>query len=251
MMFSLEGKRIIVTGASRGIGRALAVAFAEYGAQVACMARSRDALEETIAIIEANGGSSLPVVADFGDVGQITASFAAACGALGGLDVIVNNAGTDGDTASLDVELSTWDRILSTNLRAPFALSQLAGRIFVKQGHGKVINVGSIGSHVGWAGDVTYLVSKHGLLGLTRALAVEWGPWGVQVNLLCPGYIDTEMTADVKMDPERNAWVLSQTPLGRWGVVRDVVGAGVFLASEASNFMTGQSLIVDGGWTAK
>jgi NAD(P)-dependent dehydrogenase (short-subunit alcohol dehydrogenase family) len=251
MIFSLEGKRVIITGASRGIGRGLAVAFAAHGARVACLARSRDALDETVAIIEAAGGSAYPVSGDLSDDEQIVASFDEAHGALGGLDVLVNNAGTASDTAALDLELSAWDRMQSTNLRASFVLAQLAGRILVEQGHGKIINVGSIGSHVGWPGDLTYLVTKHGLLGLTRALAVEWGPAGVQVNLLCPGYIDTEMTADVIADPERSAWVLSNTPLGRWGRVDDLVGAGIFLASDASSFMTGQSLIVDGGWTAQ
>jgi NAD(P)-dependent dehydrogenase (short-subunit alcohol dehydrogenase family) len=251
MIFSLEGKRIVVTGASRGIGRGLAVAFAEHGARVACLARSRDSLEETAAIIAANGGSGYPVIADLGDDRQATEAFETACATLGGLDVLVNNAGTDGDTAALDLTLSTWDHTQATNLRAAFVLAQLAGRILVKQGGGKIVNVGSIGSHVGWPGDVSYLVSKHGLLGLTRALATEWGPAGVLVNLLCPGYIGTEMTADVIADPEHNAWVLSRTPLGRWGRVDDIVGAGVFLASDASNFMTGQSLVVDGGWTAQ
>jgi NAD(P)-dependent dehydrogenase (short-subunit alcohol dehydrogenase family) len=249
--FSLSGKRVIVTGASRGIGRGLAVAFAEHGARVACVARGRDALDETVAMIEAVGGSGYPIVADLGDETQLDASFDAALAALGGLDVLVNNAGTDGDTTALDLEQSTWDRMQSTNLRTPFVLAQRAGRVMVEQGRGKIINVGSIGSHVGWSGDLTYLVTKHGLLGLTRALAVEWGPAGVQVNLLCPGFVDTEMTADVIADPERNAWVLSHTPLGRWGQVDEIVGAGVFLASDASSFMTGQSLIVDGGWTAQ
>lgn len=251
MIFNLDGKRVVVTGASRGIGRGLAVAFAAHGAHVACLARSRDALDETVAMIEAEGGTGYSVIADLGDDRQTAEAFETARTSLGGLDALVNNAGTDGDTAALDLELSTWDHTQATNLRSAFVLAQLAGRAMAEQGGGgKIVNVGSIGSHVGWPGDVSYLVSKHGLLGLTRALAMEWAPLGVLVNLLCPGFVATEMTADVIADPERNAWVLSQTPLGRWGTVDDIVGAGVFLVSDASNFMTGQSLIVDGGWTA-
>jgi NAD(P)-dependent dehydrogenase (short-subunit alcohol dehydrogenase family) len=252
MIFDLDGKRIIVTGASRGIGRGLAVAFAQYGARVACLARSRGALEETIAMIEANGtGEGIAFVVDLSDDGQLRNSFDAACDSLGGIDVLVNNAATDGDTTAVGMDIETWDRMQAMNLRSPFMLAQLAGRAFLGQRHGKIINVGSIGSHVGWSGDVTYLVTKHGLLGLTRALAIEWAHAGVQVNLLCPGYIETEMTTDVVNDPLRSNWVLAGTPLGRWGRVDDVVGAGIFLASEASDFMTGQSLIVDGGWTAQ
>lgn len=251
MIFSLEGKRIIVTGASRGIGRGLAVAFAERGARVACLGRSQLGLAETLAMVEAHGNGGLAAVGDLTDDAELCSLFDHSVERLGGLDVLVNNAAMGVEESALELDVATLDRVLGTNLRAPLQLAQLAGRTFAAQGHGKIINVGSIGSHVGWSGDLAYLVSKHGLLGMTRALAIEWAAAGVQVNLLSPGFIQTEMTTEVMEDPERNAWVLSNTPVGRWGQVEDIVGAAVLLASAASDFMTGQAIIVDGGWTAQ
>lgn len=249
-MFDLHGRKILVTGASRGIGRAIATAFAEQGALVACLGRDARAVNETVDRIRAGGGAALPIIADLGSDEALRSSFHASLAALGGLDVLVNNAGVAGEEPALELQIADWDRIHRTNLRAPFMLAQLAGRVFAPQRHGKVINVGSIASHVGWAGDTAYIAAKHGLLGLTRALAIEWASLGIQVNLLSPGYFRTEMTADMTSG-EANDWVTSMTPMGRWGEVDELTGAAVFLASPASDFMTGQSLVLDGGWSAR
>lgn len=249
-MFSLDGRKVLVTGASRGIGRALAIALGEAGASVACLGRDADALAHTVTSIRGHGAQAFPIIADLGNDSELRSSFKASLDALGGLEVLVNNAGIAGEASALELDPTDWDRIQRTNLRAPFMLTQLAGRVFATQRRGKVINVGSIASHVGWAGDLCYIVAKHGLLGLTRALAIEWASLGIQVNLLSPGYFETDMTADMT-DDVGDSWVRSMTPLGRWGQVYELAGAAVFLASPASDFMTGQSLVIDGGWTAQ
>ncbi len=248
-LFDVAGRKTIVTGASRGIGRAIAQGLAARGAEVCCLARASDHLDETVEQIGAAGGSATAVAVDLSDPAQVERAFAEARGALGGLDVLVNNAGIDYLAPALEIPLDEWDRVVDVNLRAVFQLAKLAGQAMVEQERGKILNVGSIGSYVAYHHDAAYIAAKHGVLGLTRALALEWAKHGVQVNMLAPGYHRTDMTADAYESERGNTWVLKRTPLRRWGETDDLLGAVVLLCSRASDYMTGTSIVVDGGFT--
>jgi NAD(P)-dependent dehydrogenase (short-subunit alcohol dehydrogenase family) len=241
-LFSLNGRIAVVTGGSRGIGHALAGGLAAAGATVIAVARS--AAPDT--------PFSQPVRYLSADVSVgLDEALAAIAAEHGRLDILVNAAGislaADPDTpgSALDV----FDRTMNVNLRAPFANCLAAARLMTDGG--SIINVTSINAHVGFPGNPGYVASKGGLRHLTQALAVDLGPQGIRVNALAPGYIRTAMTAGSYADPVRHKQRADHTCLGRWGSVDDLVGAAVFLASDASRYMTGQDLIIDGGWTAK
>ncbi|MFF8380524.1 SDR family NAD(P)-dependent oxidoreductase [Streptomyces sp. NPDC015661] len=251
-MFDLTGRRILVTGASKGLGQQLAVGFASFGATVACVARSEDGLKKTKALVEAAGGNAFVYPTDLSDPTSITATVGSVAEDLGGIDVLVNNAADDHDSPIEDTSRETWQRITDLNSRSVFLLCQAAGpHLQNSGGHGKVINIASILGSVGIRDNTAYIMSKHALVGLTKALALEWGRKGVQVNALCPGFVVTDMTAGAYNDEASSRWIVQRTPMGRWGQTTDFVGAAVFLASRASDFMTGQSMVVDGGWIAQ
>ncbi len=239
-LFSLEGKVALVTGASRGIGAALADGLAGAGASVVGVARSPGPREpfrnpvRYVAVDIARGIEALvaDVVAEFGRI-----------------DVLVNAAGVSLSAASSDQTLAAFDATLDVNLRGAYAACLAVAPHM--EGGGSIINVTSINSLVGFPGNPGYVAAKGGLRMLTKALAVDLGPRGVRVNALAPGYIHTDMTAASFADPERHAQRVRHTCLGRWGEVEDLVGAAIFLASDASRYMTGQDLVIDGGWTAK
>ena len=250
-VFDLTGRRALVTGASRGIGRAMARGLAEAGAHVFAVARTGPALEELALEIEGRGGRCDHLSADLTGLDAATTVMAAALDRLGGLDILINNAAVDVEVGAFDLAYDDFLRIMDFNVSSVFALTREAGRVFVEQGHGKVVNVTSVLSSVGVREDSAYIASKHTLLGLTRALAMEWGRHNVQVNALAPGFVITEMTrADWENEFVRKS-VLRRTPLGRVAEPEDLVGAAVFLCSPASDFMTGSTLYVDGGWTAQ
>jgi len=249
--FDLAGRRALVTGASRGIGRALAEALAGAGASVAVTARSEAAVAETIASISATGGTAHAFALDVTDVAQCRAVIDAAADRLGGLDILVNNAGTEEVRASLDVEETLWDKILDTNLKGAFFCAQAAARRMRDAGRpGVILNLCSLTSEVGIPTAVPYGSSKSGLLGMTRALAAEWAPLGIRVNAIIPGYIRTAMTDAFFADPEWQSTMLAKIPLGRFGALDDLKGIAIFLASDASAYITGQAFTVDGGYLA-
>ncbi|MFI8975031.1 SDR family NAD(P)-dependent oxidoreductase [Nocardia asteroides] len=251
-IFGLTGRRIIVTGASKGLGRQLAIGFAAFGATVALVARSEAGLKETRALIEANGGKASVHPADLSDPASITSTIDAIVAHLGGVDVLVNNAADDHDSPIEDTSVDTWQRVIDLNNRATFLLCQAAApHLQESGGYGKVINIASILATVAIRDNTAYIMSKHAVVGLTKALALEWARKGVQVNALCPGFLVTDMTAAAHSDEAASKWILQRTPMGRWGQTTDFVGAAVFLASRASDFMTGQTVYVDGGWTAQ
>ena len=250
-LFDLAGKKALVTGASRGIGRSIAEALSAAGADVAVTARGREALDGTVSAIRAEGGVAHAIVLDVTDVARCRAATTEAADLLGGLDILVNNAGMEEVRPSLDVDEALWDRILDTNLKGAFFCAQAAARRMSADGRpGVIINLCSLTSEVGIPTAVPYGSSKSGLLGMTRALSAEWAGLGIRVNAIVPGYFRTAMT-DVFYENE--AWqqsMLTKIPQRRFGDLGDLHGVAVFLASDASAYITGQAIPVDGGYLA-
>ncbi|HEU4560003.1 MAG TPA: 2-dehydro-3-deoxy-D-gluconate 5-dehydrogenase KduD [Longimicrobium sp.] len=250
-MFSLEGKRALVTGASRGLGRAIAVALAEAGADVVCASTRRAGTDETAALIRAAGRQAWQVEADLSDRDAVLAMTEDAERQAGGIDILVNNGGTIRRTPAADYSLGDWDAVIRTNLDSVFLLSQRLGREMIERGAGKIVNVASLLSFQGGITVPAYTASKHAVAGLTKALANEWARHGVQVNAVAPGYYATDNTQALRDDPVRSEQILARIPAGRWGKPEDLAGAVVFLASPASDYVNGHVLVVDGGWMAR
>lgn len=247
--FQLVGRKALVTGASRGIGEALAHGLARFGADVAVTSRDPARLDRVVARIAGAGRRAVPLALDIRDVPAIAAAVATAADALGGFDILVNNAGTEEVRPSLAVDEELWDRIVDTNLKGAFFAAQAAARAMAGRG-GAILNVASLTSEVGVPTAVPYGSSKAGLLGMTRALATEWAPLEIRVNAIGPGYFRTELTEVFYQDQAWAAAMLAKIPAGRFGDLRDLVGAAVFLCSDAARYVTGQVLYVDGGYLA-
>jgi NAD(P)-dependent dehydrogenase (short-subunit alcohol dehydrogenase family) len=246
--FRLDGKRALVTGAGRGIGRAAAAALAEAGAHVVLVSRTAAELEEVAGAIRATGGSAEPLVLDVADV----AATQTAIGAEPAFDVLINNAGTNRPAPFLDVTLEDYDAVTDLNVRAAFFVAQGVARRMVEAGiKGSIVNVSSQMGHVGGENRTVYCATKHALEGLTKAMAIDLAPHGIRVNSLGPTFLLTPMTEPFFANPEFRARTLARIPLGRLGTVEDLMGAILFLASDASSLMTGSALTVDGGWTAQ
>jgi NAD(P)-dependent dehydrogenase (short-subunit alcohol dehydrogenase family) len=248
-LFDLSGRRALVTGASRGIGRAIAVGLAARGAEVLAVARSEEGLRETAEQAASGPGSVRIHAADLLDHDAIEGSVTAATEQLGGLDILVNNAADDHDSPIEKTDFETWRRIIDLNLQSCWLLCKAASAA-LRDGGGKVINVASMLGLVAVRNDTAYIAAKHGLVGLTRGLALEWARRDVQVNALAPGFVETDMMSGLA-DEQLANWIRRNTPAGRWAQPEEMVGPVVFLASPASGFMTGQVLVVDGGWTAQ
>lgn len=246
--FSLAGRRILVTGASRGIGKALAETLVRAGARVALAARTIAEVESNAASLVEAGGVAVGVFIDVASVTACRQGVAEAVAALGGLDVLVNNAGIEQVCPSLDVDEALWDRIVDTNLKGAFFCAQEAARAMTDGG--SIINLCSLTSEVGIPTAVPYGASKAGVLGMTRALATEWAALGIRVNAIGPGYFRTAMTEVFYQDPAWQAAMLGRIPQKRFGDLEDLAGAVQFLSSDASAYMTGQCLYVDGGFLA-
>lgn len=244
--FSLGGRKAIVTGASRGIGEALAAGLARFGADVAICGRDAGSLERCRSAIEAAGRHAVPFALDVRDTASIDAAIDAAAAKLGGLDILINNAGIEQVSPSLEVDEALWDRIVDTNLKGAFFCAQAAAR---RMARGAIVNVCSLTSGVGVPTAVPYGSSKSGLLGMTRALAAEWAP-DIRVNAIGPGYFRTELTEIFYQNPTWCAAMLEKIPAGRFGALEDLVGATVFLCSDAARYVTGQLLYIDGGYMA-
>jgi 2-dehydro-3-deoxy-D-gluconate 5-dehydrogenase len=248
--FSLEGKTALVTGARRGIGAAIAAGLAAAGADLILMARDA-ALEDTLEAIKKNGGGQAQVVtADFADPAAVeVAATEAAAGRR--IDILVNNAGTIRRAPAATTAAADWQHVIDVNLNSTWAVTRPIGAAMVQQGSGKIITIASLLSFQGGVTVPAYTASKHAVAGLTKALANEWGPAGVQVNAIAPGYISTDNTTDLRADPDREAAIRDRIPAGRWGQPEDLIGAAVFLASTASDYVNGHVLAVDGGWLAR
>jgi 2-deoxy-D-gluconate 3-dehydrogenase len=247
--FDLTGRVAAVTGANTGIGRGIAEALASAGADIAAIGRSDPA--DTLAAVKALGRRGVWVKADFSSKPDNAAIVAQVVGQLGGLHILVNNAGTIRRNASIDFTESDWDAVVDVNLKAVFFLSQAAARHMIPNGGGKIINIASMLSFQGGIRVPSYTASKSGIAGLTKILANEWAPSGINVNAIAPGYFATNNTAALQADVKRNAEILARIPAGRWGEPKDLGGAAVFLASSASSYVQGIILPVDGGWLAR
>ena len=251
-LFSLSGKTALVTGGSRGIGLAVAKGLARHGADIAIIARNEGRLQAAKEQIQECSGKKVWTFSfDLENTKGIEKLFENIISETKGTDILVNCAGTTARGPAEEVELDTWNRVVGVNMTAVFAISQsfCRHRKLVGKG-GKIINIGSLMCHGGRPTTTAYAASKGGLLMVTRSLAVEWAKYNINVNAIGPGFIATDLTAPLQADKDFNRWVLSRTPFERWGEPEDIVGTAVFLASSASDFVTGQILYVDGGWVA-
>lgn len=250
--FRLDGKVALVTGASRGLGEAIAVGLAEAGADIAGLDRTPDchiACEK----VEALGRRFMNISCDLYEtsVDGLNQVAASVVNTLGRLDILVNNAGIIRRTPALDFSEEDWDAVMHINLKAAFFLSQAAARIMAQQGGGKIINIASMLSYQGGILVPSYTASKSGVMGITRALANEWASLGINVNAIAPGYMATDNTAPLRADEARSASILARIPVGRWGEPSDLQGVAVFLASDAASYLHGATIPVDGGWLAR
>lgn len=246
-MFDLTGRLALVTGAGRGLGRAIALALAGHGATVLLNGRDARPLEAVAARIREAGGAAELRVADLTDPAAREGLVSGIRQAHGRLDILVNNAGARARRALGDFAPGEIAGVMATNLIAPFELARLAAPLMVARRWGRIVNIASIAGPIARGGDAAYTASKAGLVGLTRALAAELGPHGITVNAIAPGFFATEANREMAEDPQIAAWLKTRTSLGRWGRPEEIGGAAVFLASDAASFVTGHVLIVDGG----
>ena len=249
--FSLAGRRALVTGASRGLGRAAAVALGRAGASVVCVSSQPGGAADTATGVRALGVQAWELAADLSDRDAALAMADEAERVAGPIDILVNNAGTIRRHPAAEFPAEDWDLVLRTNLDSVWLLSQRLGRGMVERGRGKIVNVASLLSFQGGVTVPAYTASKHAVAGLTKALANEWARHGVQVNAVAPGYMRTDNTQALRDNPTRSTEILGRIPAGRWGEPEDLAGAIVFLASPASDYVNGHVLVVDGGWMAR
>ncbi|MBI5770630.1 MAG: glucose 1-dehydrogenase [Verrucomicrobia bacterium] len=246
-LFDLTGRIALVTGASRGLGKTFALALARAGADVAITSRTLASLDDTKQQIEALGRRCFPVALDVRAHESIAAAVAAAHAHFGRIDILINNAGCNIRKPALDVTWDDWNTILDTNLRGPFFVAQAVARHMVAARYGRIVNIGSVTSVAGYAGLGPYGASRGGIRQLTMSLADDWGPHGVTVNCLAPGWFKTAQNAVMYENAEWVAYLTDKIPLRRPGRADDLEGTVIFLSSEASAYITGQTLLVDGG----
>lgn len=249
--FRLDNKIAVVTGASMGIGYGLAKALANAGARVAVAARTIEKLATLVTEIEAEGGTAKAFALDLRSIEGIRATFDAIADHFGQIDILVNNAGLGDNHRAEDVTEADWDEMMAVNLKGAFFAAQAAGRIMLRQGAGRIVNMSSQAGSVGIRDHAVYCATKGGMDQFTRVLALEWGHRGVNVNAVAPTFIYTPGTADRLDQPAYLKSVLDRLPIGRVGTIDDVAGAVIYLASPASGMVNGEVLMVDGGWTAQ
>jgi len=250
--FRLDGRRALVTGGARGLGRVMAEALAEAGADVAVASRSLEACRAAAGEISRSTGRRTAAFAvDLTRSEDVSRHAQEVEAAFGTIDVLVNNAGVNVRGPVDELTEADWDSVIDTNLKAPFLLARALGPGMAARRWGRIVNLGSILSVIALPGRAPYAASKAGVLNLTRVLALEWAARGVTVNAICPGPFGTEMNQPLLSDPVKYKAFIEKIPMGRWGELHDIAGAVVFLASDASAFVTGSALFVDGGWTAQ
>jgi len=246
-LFDLTGRVALVTGSSRGIGLALARGLAAAGARVIVNARQDGALRDVVAELRGGGFDAVARAFDVTDPAAVADSVAWCEANVGPIDILINNAGIQRRAMLVDLDEETWREVMSTNLDAVFRVGREVARRMLPRGRGKIVNIASLMSAVGRPGVAPYAAAKGAVRMLTQSMCAEWAPHGLQVNAIGPGYFATDLTAPLAADPEFNRWLVARTPARRWGEVHELVGAAVFLSSDASSFVNGQTLFVDGG----
>ncbi|MEM7344730.1 MAG: SDR family NAD(P)-dependent oxidoreductase [Chloroflexota bacterium] len=250
-LFDLTGKRALVTGGSRGLGQAMAEGLLEAGAETVIVGTSEKTVSTAERLSQATGARAIPIQADLSDRQQVQQAFKDSVEALGGLDILIVNHGIQRRAPAEEFPAENWDAVIEVNLTSMFLLNQLAGQVMLKQGYGKIINVASLLSFIGGITVPAYAAAKGGVAQLTMALSNEWAGRGVNVNAIAPGYMDTEMNEALITDPDRNQLIMNRIPSGRWGTPADMKGAAIFLASSASDYISGAIIPVDGGWLGR
>ena len=248
--FSLAGKTAVVTGAGRGLGKGYSLGLAAAGAAVVCADIDGSAAGKTAEEIRLSGGRAEGIRLDVTKPAEVQECFRSAAERLGSLDILVNNAGVEEINDFLSVTEEQYDKIMAVNLRGVFFCAQAAARIMAKQGRGKIVNIGSLGSTIGLAKSSVYCGTKGGVVQITKTMAIELARSNIQVNAMGPGYFRTPMTEPFFLDPEHRKWIEERIPAGRVGTAEDLLGTLVFLCSSASDYLTGQIIYIDGGWLA-
>ncbi len=248
-MFDLHGKTALVTGGNRGLGGAMAEGLAKAGADVAVVGRKPDA--QALSRIAGHGVHAEFFPFDLADTDRIPDLVAAVKAAFGRIDILVNNAGVQKRHKAAEFPKSDWDQVMAVNMNAVFFLCQSVGKLMLEQGSGKIINIASLLSFQGGLTVPAYAASKGAVMQLTKSLSNEWAGRGVNVNCIAPGYMDTEMNEALIADPTRSRQIMERIPAGRWGTPEDMVGAAIYLASRASDYVNGSVIVVDGGWLGR
>lgn len=249
--FKLDGRVALVTGSNKGLGKSIAIALAEAGADIACHCRNAAEGEETANSVKALGRNAYVVTGDMAEKAAPVDVVGQALGHFGSIDILINNAGMIRRSPAVDFTEEDWSTVIDVNLSSVFRLSQVVGRHMIERGSGKIVNIASLLSFQGGITVPAYTASKSGVAGLTRALANEWAKYNININAIAPGYMATDNTEALRKDETRNRQILERIPAGRWGSSKDLSGAAVFLSSAASDYMQGHILTVDGGWMAR
>lgn len=250
-LFNLENRVALITGGNRGLGKSMALALAEAGADVIIVGRDEAKNRQVVAEIKELGRKAASFSTDLRDIQAIIMLIADVVSQFGKLDILVNNAGVSHTQAALDVHEEDWDKVMDLNVKSLFFCCQAAGQVMKEQGFGKIINIASVAGAVGDVGICAYTASKAAVINLTRSLALEWVRYGIQVNAIGPAYIETDLNRDELSNPKVREKIVGKTPMRRLGEPGEMTGAVVFLASDASSYMTGQTVFIDGGWLAQ
>jgi len=250
-LFSLKGRNALVTGSRTGLGKGIAFSLAQAGANVVIHGSKAEGIDEVCSTVRAAGVKAVRAIADLSDLSACDRLIELTVQELGSIDILVNNAGFLRRAPAVEYAIEDWSAVLKVDLDAVFRLSQLAGRHMLAQGRGKIVNIASVLSFQGGVFVPAYAAAKGAVAQLTKALANEWAAKGVNVNAIAPGYMETDATAALRNDPVRSRQILERIPSGRWGTAGDLAGAVIFLASEASDYVHGTLLVVDGGWLAR
>ncbi|MDR7142029.1 SDR family oxidoreductase [Rhizobium sp. BE258] len=248
-LFDLTGKRALITGSSQGIGYALALGLAEHGASVVINGRNASKASEAAEVIRGKGHHALSAAFDVTDAQAARGGIAYIEEEIGPIDILINNAGMQFRTPLEDFPVEKWDEIFKTNVSSVFYVSQPVAKAMISRGRGKIINIASVQAELARPSIAPYTATKGAVKNLTRGMATDWAKYGLQVNAIAPGYFKTPLNQALVDDPKFSSWLEGRTPAGRWGNVEELVGAAVFLSSEASSFVNGHMLMVDGGIT--